>query len=436
MPLTDVVHNLATNVQELQKQVTQIAIALSEIQSQGKMPCQPVDNPKPNVSAITLRNGREIEQPVLSKPASKKNVVEEDKILEEEVQKRDKLPPLVTPASYPNRFDKSKKEKEEKDIFEVFRKVEVNIPLIDIVKQVPRYAKFLKDLCINKTKRVGYEKITMGANVSAVLQRKMPQKSKDGGMFDVPCQIGNTSIKWAMCDLGASINVMPKSVYSSLNAGPLEETGVVIQLANRSIVYSEGLLEDVLVQVNRLIFPADFFVLDMEDDNCSSESSEILLGRPFLQTSNTKIDVKKGTLTMEFDGKIVQFNVYDAMRFPNEVSSVCGIDILEPITQRAFELFSKDELQVIVEESIGVEGEINFEMGEDIRDVMHELAALKQDDKISKVNTLTAFNKKPLPFVLQVPKLELKLMPSHLKYAFLGSENTLPIIISNKLESD
>ena len=72
-----------------------------------------------------------------------------------------------------------------------------------------------------------------------------------------------------------------------MNAGPLKETGVVIQLADRSIVYPEGVLEDVLVQVNGLIFPAHFFVLDMEDDK-SSNSSDILLGRPFLSTARTK----------------------------------------------------------------------------------------------------------------------------------------------------
>ena len=131
------------------------------------------------------------------------------------------------------------------------------------------------------------EKVSVGENVFAVLQKKLPPKCKDQGMFAISCTIGNVGIKRAMCDLGASINVMPLSIYSSLNAGPLKETGVVIQLADRSIVYPEGVLEDVLVQVNGLIFPADFFVLDMEDDK-SSNSSDILLGRPFLSTARTK----------------------------------------------------------------------------------------------------------------------------------------------------
>ncbi|KAL0408089.1 UNVERIFIED_CONTAM: hypothetical protein Sradi_1743300 [Sesamum radiatum] len=107
----------------------------------------------------------------------------------------------------------------------------------------------------------------------------------------------------AMCDLGASINVMPLAIYESLNVGPLKETGVVLQLADRFIVYPDGVLEDVLVQINELVFPADFYVLDMMGDN-SPNSASILLGRPFLKTSKTKIDVDAGILSMEFDNEV------------------------------------------------------------------------------------------------------------------------------------
>ena len=202
------------------------------------------------------------------------------------------MPPIVP---FPSRLSKSKKEEEEKEILETFRKVEVNIPLIDAIKQIPRYAKFLKKLSTNKRKLKGNEFVSMGENVSAVLQKKLPPKCKDPGMFTIPCKVGNVRIEKAMLDLGASINVMPLSIYSSLNVGPLKETGVIIQLADRSNVYPEGVLEDVLVQVNGLIFPADFYVLNMEDND--SSRSLILLGRPFLKTSRTKIDVHDGTLT-------------------------------------------------------------------------------------------------------------------------------------------
>ena len=102
--------------------------------------------------------------------------------------------------------------------------------------------------------------------MSAVLQKKLPPKCKNPGMFTIPCKIGYTRFEHAMIDLGASINVMPYSIYASLNLRPLEETGVVIQLADHFNTYPRGVVEDVLVQVNDLVFSADFYVLDMEDE--------------------------------------------------------------------------------------------------------------------------------------------------------------------------
>ncbi|KAA3473809.1 Retrotransposon gag protein [Gossypium australe] len=107
---------------------------------------------------------------------------------------------------------------------------------------------------------------------------------KDQGMFAISCNIGNVSIKKAMCDLGASINVMHLSIFKLLNTGPLKEIGVIIQLADTPVVYLEELLENVLVKLNELIFPVDFYIVEMEDDN-STNSFDILLGRPFLSTA-------------------------------------------------------------------------------------------------------------------------------------------------------
>lgn len=109
-------------------------------------------------------------------------------------------------------------------------------------------------------------------------------------MFPISCKIGNVGIHRVMCDLGASINVMPLSIYKSLNASALKKARVIIQLANQSVVHPKGVLENILVQVSELVFLADFYVLDMEEDK-SCNSSNILLGRPFLSTIREKIDV-------------------------------------------------------------------------------------------------------------------------------------------------
>ena len=98
----------------------------------------------------------------------------------------------------------------------------------------------------------------MGENVSAVLQKKLPPKCKDLDMFTISCKISSVRVEKVMLNLGASINVIPRSIYSYLNVGVLKETGMIIQLANRSNAYPDGVLEDVLVQVNELVFLADF----------------------------------------------------------------------------------------------------------------------------------------------------------------------------------
>ncbi|RDX71913.1 hypothetical protein CR513_48675, partial [Mucuna pruriens] len=140
-----------------------------------------------------------------------------------------------------------------------------------------------------------------------------------------------------MLDLGASINVMPTSIYKSLNFGDLEPTRMTIQLANISVVQPLGVLEDVLVQVNELIFPMDFYVLDMEDKT-SGKGSTLILGQPFLMTTRTKIDVHVGTLSMEFGDTLVQFNIFEAMKHPAEDHSLFGIDLIDELVEKYLQL--------------------------------------------------------------------------------------------------
>ena len=129
----------------------------------------------------------------------------------------------------------------------------------------------------------------------------------------------------------------------------MHETGIVVQHAYRSSVYPNGVVEDVLVMVDNLIFPTDFFVLDMEHD---MHVAPILLGRSFLKTARTKINYVSGTLTIEFDGDMVEFNIYDAMKHPVDDLSLCSIDVIEPIVQDVFDISGSDELQSIITNDI------------------------------------------------------------------------------------
>ena len=154
-----------------------------------------------------------------------------------------------------------------------------------------------------------------------------------------------------MLDLEASINVMPYSIYAFLNLGDLKETGVVIQLVDRSNAYPRGVLEDVLVLVNELVFPVDFYVLDMEDEG-SPMLIPLLLGRPFMKTARTKIDVYNGTLIMEFDGQIVRFNIFEVMRYPSDLNACFAIDTLDTLAQQILDLDCENTLEVVMRNSL------------------------------------------------------------------------------------
>ncbi|XP_073033722.1 uncharacterized protein [Primulina eburnea] len=448
MSLDEIVKALAENTQKFQQetrasiqnlgtQITQIATSVSKLEAQnsGKLPSQTVVNPKENASAMILRSGKEIDQ----KNTSPTKDTEEKGTTEETEEKSEKQPKVnsksfsstisnaVVPP-FPSRLEKSKKMDYEKEVLETFRKVEINIPLIDAIKQIPRYAKFLKELCTNKRRLKSDEKVSVGESVSAVIKKSLPNKCKDPGMFTMPCVIGNLKIERAMLDLGASINVMPYSIYCALNLGPLKETRVVIQLADRSNAYPEGVVEDVLVQVKELIFPADFYILRMEEDS-TTISAPILLGRPFMKTARTKIDVEEGTLSVEFDGEIVKFSIFDAMKYPNENHSICSIDIVDSIVQECFEeTYGIDNFHM--QAQLEVEGEIAEAW---------EIAETDEESQTVVPNLETEISiphKKLLPSVLQAPKLELKDLPDHLKYIYLGDNETLPVIISKRLTEE
>nr|XP_023871776.1 uncharacterized protein LOC111984376 [Quercus suber] len=375
----------SANIQSLENQMGQMATAISwlEAQSSGKLTSQTVVSPRENASAIILRSDKEIEIPVKATPALLEQENEQNVIADKNVSNDDEVPkrkflPLsnykpVPP--FPQALAESRKDEKIKDLYETFCRCEVNIPLLGAIKQVPCYAKFLKELCTIKRKQKlkGCEKVIVRENVSAVIQRKFPAKCKDPGMFTIPCTIGNTQLEKAMLDLGASINVMPYSMYVSLKLGPLNKTSVVIQLADRSIAYPKGVVEDVVVQVNNLVFPADFYVLDIGNGD---QTTPILLGRPFLKTSKTTIDVHSGTLTMKFDGEIVKFNIYDAMKYPDDDNPVYSIDVIDSETVAALNDFPK----------------------------------LQQSGNVPHI-TLPISNEKPLPSILQGPIPDLNPLP-------------------------
>ncbi|KAJ9189287.1 hypothetical protein P3X46_000597 [Hevea brasiliensis] len=391
MSLDEIVKALANNTQQFQqetrnsiqnieRQIGQLASSVSKLEAQGfgKLPSQTVMNPRENASLILLRSGKEVDNQTPHEPVKKKKQgKKESEVPEIEVNTEPKLNKVnnsVLPP-FPCRLAKTKKEEQEKEILKTFRKVEVSISLLDAIKQVPRYAKFLKELCTTKRKLRNNEKISVGENVSALIQRKLPPKCND------------------------------------------PETSVIIQLADRSNAYPLGVVEDVLVQVGGLIFPTDFYILDMEDDSAlSSNLALILFGRPFLKTSKTKIDMDDGTLTMEFDGETVKFNIFDSMKYPADNHSIFSIDVVDTFVQDVFELSMEDELER--------------------KSHLHELEEIRlkayENSKIYKEKTKAFHDKLILrkQFVVGQKVLlynfRLKLMPGKLRSPWIG-----PFVVTN-----
>ncbi|RDX92581.1 Retrovirus-related Pol polyprotein, partial [Mucuna pruriens] len=331
--------NMTATIQDLKTQIGQLANTVSQLQSAGSsnLPSQTIPNPRGNASVVTLRSGKELPQPTLQQlPRS----------AEADLQSR---PITTVPLPFPSRTISARKPESDEELLKMFWKVKINIPLLNGIKQVPKYAKFLKELCVHKRRKIKGSR-EIGGMVSALTRNEeltagaptLLKKCRDPGNFSVPCTIGECTFADAMLDLGASINVMPASIYRSLNFGDLESTGMTIQLANRSIVQPMGVLKDVLVQVNELIFPTDFYVLDMEDETSGNEST-LILGRPFLMTARTKIDVHAEMLSMEFGDTLVQFNIFEAMKDPTEDHSLFGIDLLDEIVEEYLQLNSSSE---------------------------------------------------------------------------------------------
>ncbi|KAI3677555.1 hypothetical protein L6452_36821 [Arctium lappa] len=330
------------------------------------------------------------------------------------------IPPYVP---FPQRLRNQKEELQFKKLLDVFKELHINIPLVEAIEQMPSYAKFLKDILSKKKKLTEYETVALTEGCSALLTNKIPPKLKDPGSFTIPCSIGGKEVGKALCDLGASINLMPLSVFNNLGIGEARPTTVTLQLADKTIAYPKGKIEDVLVQVDKFIFPADFIILDFEAD----KDIPILLGRPFLATGRTLIDVQKGELTMRLQDQKVTFNVFNSLKYPDDVEDCSTLSVIESMCD---------------EEGVRKAGELEEENNEGL--TIEEENDVKEfalrEEKTVPVNVATfelLENNEPKPFTLSVvspPGPELKQLPSHIKNVFLGEEGKLPVIISSTLD--
>ncbi|XP_057998849.1 uncharacterized protein LOC131177759 [Hevea brasiliensis] len=229
------------------------------------------------------------------------------------------------PLPFPQRFHKAQLDKQFGKFLEVLKKLYINIPFTDVISQMPSYAKFLREILSNKRRLEDYETVALTEKCSALLQNKLPPKLKDPGSFSIPCHIGETSIERALCDLGASVSLMPLSICEKLKIGDLKPTTISLQLADRSIKYPVGILENVPLKVGKFFIPVDFIVLEMEED----VRTPIILGRPFLATAGANIDVKNGKLKLTVGEEEIEFNLFQHSKEPAVMNSCYRVDVIE-----------------------------------------------------------------------------------------------------------
>ncbi|GJY89830.1 reverse transcriptase domain-containing protein [Tanacetum coccineum] len=211
-------------------------------------------------------------------------------------------PPGIQPVSpskpkeepkilYPSRLNKTKlldkNDVQVSKFLKILKQFHFDISLIDALTQIPKYHKVLKDLLKDKEKLEELANTSINVECSAIFLNKFPEKLEDPGKFLIPCILQDLEGYNSLADFGASINLMPLSIYEKLGIGPLKPTRMTLELANRSVTYSMGIAEDVIVKVEKFNFLADFIIVDFEAD----PRVPIILGRPFLRTEKALMDL-------------------------------------------------------------------------------------------------------------------------------------------------
>ncbi|XP_070005448.1 uncharacterized protein [Nicotiana sylvestris] len=205
----------------------------------------------PQVNAVTLRNGRELED--VPKKKRDKPIPEAELIpkVTHKPKNDAKIPEPVEaprpPPPFPQRLQKKNDDRMFTKFLSMLSQVQLNIPLIDVLCEIPKYAKYIKDVVAHKRRLTEFETVALTEECTSRVQNKLPQKLKDPGSFTIPVRIGNIDVGRALCNLGESINLMPLSMFKQLGLGPPRPTTVMLQLADRSIAHPEGVIEDVLL---------------------------------------------------------------------------------------------------------------------------------------------------------------------------------------------
>jgi hypothetical protein len=288
-----------------------------------------------HVNAISTRSGKVYDSPiVVPNQVLQDNGDDEEQVDEEiEMEPKQTVQTPVVPSKtvvepvvkayqpkipFPQRLVKAKMKEQMEKFVSHLSKLHINIPFLDAIVQMPGYAKCLKQILMNKKNLAEVATTVLEDVASAAVTGKLPEKRKDPGSFTIPCKIGDLSVSDALSDSGASINLMPSSMYSKLNLGEPKPIKMEIQLADKSVIRPFGILEDVLVKVGGLVFPVDFIIIDVDE----ALNVPLILGRPFLATADANIEVGRGKITLRAGTESVTFLNKCSISLPNVANSV------------------------------------------------------------------------------------------------------------------
>ncbi|GJV70877.1 reverse transcriptase domain-containing protein [Tanacetum coccineum] len=454
----------------------------------GSLPSNTIANPKGDVKAITTRSGVSYNGPQIS--SLPKEMENEPEVTKDTVQpSTENIQPSVVQTDnqigepivaskikptlpYPSRANKEKlREKDNllaSKFMEIFQNLHFELSFADALLHMPKFAPMFRKLLNDKDKIIKLTKTLINENCSAVILKKFPEKLGDPGRFLIPCDFPEMNECLALADLGASINLMPLSIWKELSLPALTKTRMILELADRTISTPTGIAEDVFVKVGTFFFPADFVVVDYVSD----PQVPLILGRPFLRTARALIDIHGEQMNLRHDDQSVTFKVGDTKTFSyNIIESVNRVDVIdiacEEYVQEVLKIsksgnptstsdlmidsrshsftpfggsdFLMEEIDEFLEhdDSIppGVDGIYDSE-GDTV--YLEELLSVINSDPNLPPSPVCEINvpEKIKSSCEDPPDLELKDLPSHLEYAFLEGDDKLPVIIAKNLKDE
>nr|GEX80468.1 DNA-directed DNA polymerase [Tanacetum cinerariifolium] len=386
-------------------------------------------NPKGEMNVVTTRSGLSYEGPSIPTNSPPEIVVEQNtkeitdkehsiypgstaqvqhpvvpiSILEPDILRTQPKPTIPYPSRLNDQKLREKSMNQMEKFFQIFHDLHFDISFGDALLLMPKFALTIKSLLTNKDKLFELAKVPLNENCSAMLLKKLPEKLEDLGKFLTPYDFPGMEVCHALADLGASINLMPWSIWKKLSLPEPTTTRMTLELADRSITHPKGVTEDIFVKVGKFHFLTDFMVVDFEADL----RVPLILGRSFLRTGRALIDVYGEEITLRYNSKSSNPTlVFDPTILENDFCK-------EPIVKSSSLTLTP--------------------FGE--RDILFLEKLLNEDPfQLLSMDLKLAEETKAKSSIEEPPELELKELPSHLEYAFLEESNKLPVIIAKYLK--